>query len=204
MSLTRRRIARFGIHHVHLGINGEPKGIMHTHASGLAYAKISSDVYGLTSADRLSNFPPIHFDQMTFDYFSGPLAGATTVIIPEEYMKFPASLSELVEDEKLTVWYSVPFALIQMLLHGALDEQDCSTLRWVIYGGEPFPPKHMHALQTLWPNATFSNSYGPAETNQVNAYHLPSIAADRVEPIPIGQIWHDTMKGFWLMKTTRR
>lgn len=174
------------------GSTGEPKGIMHTHASGLAYARISSDIYNLTPNDRLSNFPPIHFDQMTFDYFSGPLAGATTVIIPEEFMKFPASLTELIEDEKLTVWYSVPFALIQMLLHGAVEERDCSSLRWVIYGGEPFPPKHMHALQQLWPQVTFSNSYGPAETNQVNVYHLPAIEADQTDQIGIGVLWHDT------------
>ena len=170
------------------GSTGEPKGMVHTHASGLSYAKMAAEEYQLISADRLSNFPPLHFDQSTFDFFSGPLVGATTVIIPEEYMKFPASMSELIQDERLTVWYSVPFALISLALHGAIEEFDLSSLRWVLYGGEPFPPKHMRTLQLAWPNAEFSNVYGPAEVNQCTAYTIPLVAENDDTPIPIGQI----------------
>lgn len=171
------------------GSTGEPKGIIHTHASGLTYAKMAAAEYQLSADDRLSNFPPLHFDQSIFDIFSGALVGATTVIIPEEYMKFPASLSELIEDEKITIWYSVPFALIQLLLHGVLEERDLSSLRWVLYGGEPFPPKHMRGLQLAWPNAKFSNVYGPAEVNQCTAYEIPLIGEGDEAPIPIGRIW---------------
>ncbi len=173
------------------GSTGEPKGMVHTHKSGLSYAKLAADVYELTDEDRLSNFPPLHFDQSTFDYFSGPLVGATTVIIPEEYTLIPASLSELMERERLSVWYSVPFALIQLLLRGALESRDLSSLRWILYGGEPFPPKHMQALMDLWPNAQFSNVYGPAEVNQCTIYNIPKpLALD--QPIPIGTIWPNT------------
>lgn len=170
------------------GSTGTPKGIMHTHASGLAYARMAAELYNLTPDDRLSNFPPLHFDQSTFDYFSGPLVGATTVIIPEEHTKLPASLSQLIEDERLTIWYSVPFALIQLLLRGVLHERDLTSLRWIIYGGEPFPIKHLRALQALLPNAQFSNNFGPAETNQCTYYTLPQLVADNDDPIPIGQI----------------
>lgn len=171
------------------GSTGEPKAMIHTHASGLSYARLAAEVYDLDAADRLSNFPPLHFDQSTFDYFSGPLAGATTVIIPEAYTKFPASLSQLMADERLTVWYSVPFALTQLLLRGVLAERDLSALRWVLFGGEPFPPKHLRALMKLWPQARFSNVYGPAEVNQCTFYHVPPLADDDDEPLPIGQIW---------------
>ena len=68
------------------------------------------------------------------------------MVIPEDYQLMPASLSELIANERITVWYSVPFALIQLLLHGALDKRDLRALRWVIYGGEPFPLKHLKAL----------------------------------------------------------
>lgn len=171
------------------GSTGEPKGIIHTHQSGLTYAKMAAAEYRLTADDRLSNFPPLHFDQSIFDFYAGPLVGATTVIIPEEYMKFPASLSELIEDERLTIWYSVPYALIQLLLHGVLEERNLSSLRWVLYGGEPFPPKHMRELQLAWPHATFSNVYGPAEVNQCTAYPIPPVAENDETPIPIGPIW---------------
>jgi amino acid adenylation domain-containing protein len=156
------------------GSTGEPKGIVHSHSSGLAYARMAADLYGLTPVDRLSNLPPLHFDQSIFDYFSGVAAGACTVIIPEAYAKLPASLSELMQRERLTVWYSVPYALIQLLLHGVLAERDLRALRCVLFGGEPFPPKHLAALMALWPQARFYNVYGPAEVNQCTSHLVPA------------------------------
>lgn len=154
------------------GSTGTPKGIMHTHRSGGAYAAMAANLYNVGPYDRLSNFPPLHFDQSTFDFFSGSMVGATTVMIGKEHQLVPASLSKLIEDERLTVWYSVPRALVQLLLYGALEERDCSSLRWVVYGGEPFPLKHLEALMARWPNARFSNCYGPAETNQCTYHHI--------------------------------
>ncbi len=174
------------------GSTGTPKGIMHTHHSGLSYATLSVQTYAVHHEDRLSNHSPLHFDMSTFDFFSGPLAGATTVIIPEEYTKLPASLSKLMDDEKLTIWYSVPFALIQLLLRGVLHTRDLRSLRWVLFGGEPFPPKHLRALMHLLPQARFSNVYGPAEVNQCTYYHVPRLPDDADESVPIGQVWTNT------------
>lgn len=171
------------------GSTGIPKGIMHTHASGLSYARMSAETYGITHEDRLGNHSPLHFDMSTLEYLTAPFCGALTIIVPEAYTKLPASLSQLVEDEQLTIWYSVPFALIQLLIRGLLDQRDHRSLRWVLYGGEPFPPKHLHALRKLWPQARFSNVYGPAEVNQCTYYHIPQDAPMNEEPIPIGTVW---------------
>ena len=171
------------------GSTGVPKGLMHTHASGLAYARLSAREYDVQPEDRLGNHSPLHFDMSTFEYLTGPLCGATTVIIPEEVTLFPRSLAELIEREKLTFWYSVPLALIQLLEHGGIEERDLSSLRWVLFGGEPFAAKHLARLAELWPQARFSNSYGPAEVNQCTAYHIPPGAIDRDQPIPIGPVW---------------
>lgn len=171
------------------GSTGVPKGIVHRHRSSAAYAAMAAELYGLTAMDRLSNFPPLHFDQSTFDFFSGPLVGATTVIIGKDHQLVPASLSALIEDERLTIWYSVPLALIQLLLYGVLEERDHTSLRWVVYGGEPFPTKHLEALMAHWSQARFSNCYGPAETNQCTYHHLSSpddLPADDAGGVPIG------------------
>ncbi|MDJ0767176.1 MAG: amino acid adenylation domain-containing protein [Ilumatobacter sp.] len=172
------------------GSTGVPKGIVHTHESGLAYARMSAELYGLHAGDRLSNFPPLHFDQSTFDFFAGPLVGATTVIIGKEHQLVPASLSALIERERLTIWYSVPFALIRLLQFGVLAERDLSALRWVIYGGEPFPLKYLAELMELWPHARFSNCYGPAETNQCTYHHVDPLTAQELDAdtgVPIGR-----------------
>jgi len=171
------------------GSTGVPKGIMHSHRSGLAYAKLAADMYDVRPGDRLSNHPPLHFDMSIFDYVSGPISGACTVIIPEAYTKIPASLSKLIEDQQLTHWYSVPFALIQLLEHGVLEMRDLSSLRWVVFAGEPFPAKHLGALMSRLPKASFSNSYGPTELNQCTYHHVgPHDLADH-HPPPIGRVW---------------
>jgi len=174
------------------GSTGEPKGLMHTHYSGLSYAKLSVATYEVKHEDIIGNSAPLHFDISTFGYFSGPLAGATTVIIPEVFTKFPANLAQLIDDERMTIWYSVPFILIQLLLRGVLSERDLSSLRWVLFGGEPFAAKQLRALMQLLPQSRFSNVYGPAEVNQCTYYHLPELPDETDDYIPLGKIWDNT------------
>lgn len=171
------------------GSTGAPKGLMHTHDSGLAYARLSAREYGVGPEDRLGNHSPLHFDMSTFEFLTAPLAGATTVLVPEEAMLFPRRVAELIEVERLTFWYSVPLALIQLLDRGSLEDRDHSSLRWVLFGGEPFPPKHLARLARHWPQVRFSNSYGPAEVNQCTAHHLSASEIDGERPVPLGEIW---------------
>lgn len=173
------------------GSTGRPKGIVHTHYSGLSYARLTADLYEVNEQDRISNHAPVFFDISTFGYFTGPLTGAYTLIIPDAYTIFPASLINLVVKEKLTIWYSVPLALIQMEQSGLLPDQDFSSLRWVLYAGEAYPPKQLSKLMNVWSHARFSNIYGPAETNQCTYYHIPEIPQTD-DPIPIGHIWKNT------------
>ncbi len=173
------------------GSTGRPKGIVHTHASGLAYARLSGATYGVRPDDRLANHSPLHFDMSTMGYFTAPVAGATTVIVPEAYTKMAASLTQLMEDTGVTIWYSVPLALVQMLERGVLESRDLRAVRWVLFGGEPFPVKHLRTLMDRWPHARFSNVYGPAEVNQCTYYHVPPLGPDHDDrdPIPIGRVW---------------
>jgi len=168
------------------GSTGVPKGIMHTHRSGMSFAEWAVSTYGLLQSDRLSNHAPLHFDLSTFDLFAGHLAGATMVVIPEGLAKFPASVANLIEQEKITVWYSVPFALIQMLQRGKLAIRDVQALRWILFAGEPFPPKHLRELMKAIPHARFSNLFGPTETNVCTYYHVSAIPEEGDETIPIG------------------
>ena len=171
------------------GSTGAPKGLMHTHGSGLSYARLSARTYDVGPDDRLGNHSPLHFDMSTFEYLTGPLCGAVGVIISEETTMFPVSVAELIERERLTFWYSVPLALVQLITSGEVERRDARSLRWVLFGGEPFPPKYLWALMDRWPNARFSNVYGPAETNQCTYYHLPAHDKGSTDPIPIGKVW---------------
>jgi amino acid adenylation domain-containing protein len=169
------------------GSTGTPKGVMHSHRSALAFAEVAAATYELTGEDRLSNHAPLHFDLSTLDYFSSAVAGATTVVIPDAYTKMPASFAGLIEAERLTVLYAVPLALTYLVLHGALEKRDLSSVRWVLFGGEPFPPKHLRSLMAALPGARFSNVYGPTEVNGVTYWVLPEQLPETDDPIPIGR-----------------
>lgn len=168
------------------GTTGSPKGIVHTHKSGLAYAQMAANLCALRSSDRVSHHTPAHFDMSIFDIFSTAVAGACVVIIPEMHAKLPASLSELTQSEGITVWYSVPYALIQMVERGALAERDLSALRIVMFAGEKMPPAALKAFSNHAPNAVFLNAYGPTETNHCTTSVLKHDDLDGTSPLPIG------------------
>jgi amino acid adenylation domain-containing protein len=169
------------------GTTGTPKGVMHSHRSALSFARVAADTYAFRGEDRMSNHAPLHFDLSTMDYFSSALAGSTTVIIPEACTRLPASFAALIESERLSVLYAVPLALTQLLLHGAIEQRDLSSVRWVLFGGEPFPTRHLRSLMAALPSARFSNVYGPTEVNGVTYWIVPPLAPDDDSPIPIGQ-----------------
>lgn len=164
---------------------------MHTHYSGLSYARLTTDLFQIQPLDRISSHAQLHFDMSTLAFLSGPFAGATSIVIPEAYTKMPASLSSLIEQEQMSIWYSVPLALVQLLERGVLDQRKLGHLRWVLFGGEPFPAKPLRALMQLWPQAQFSNIYGPAEVNQCTHYHIPEPPAED-SSIPLGEVWENT------------
>lgn len=166
------------------GSTGVPKGIVHTHASGLAYAQRAVATYGVTGSDVIAGMAPLHFDQSTFELFAAPLAGACVVVMDDATMKFPASFVARSAEHDVTIWYSVPFFFRQVLDRGALDRHDLSALRWIKYGGEPFPAQPLADLAAAIPSARFSNVYGPAEVNQCTFHHINRAADGDIEPIP--------------------
>lgn len=168
------------------GSTGVPKGIMHTHYSGLSFAKWAAATYQITSADRLTNQAPLHFDMSIFDFFAAAAGGATTVIIPDEYMRLPASYSQLLASEKITTIFTVPFALSQLLFRGALEKRDLSALRWIVFGGDTHSPAHIRKLMEMLPDTRFSHMYGPAETNGCTYHNIESLPENPDEPISIG------------------
>lgn len=168
------------------GSTGKPKGIMHSHHSGLSYARWGVHHYGLSHEDRLSNHAPLHFDMSTFDFFAAAAAGGCAVLVPEEVMVMAASYSRLLQDERVSVVFTVPLTLIQLLLRGVLESRDLSALRWIIYGGDTTPTKYICRLMKTLPATRLSHMYGPAETNGCTSYELEGLP-DADQQVPIGK-----------------
>lgn len=170
------------------GSTGNPKGMMHSHIGSITYARWGAAHVGLGPSDRVASHAPLHFDLSIFDFFSTVQAGATVVLVPEPVTKFPASWTQYIQDERISVVFTVPFTLIEMLQRGAVDRRDLSSLRHILFGGEPFPPGQLAALMQALPAVRFTNVYGPAEAPSCTCYDVPPLPADHDEPIPIGTV----------------
>jgi acyl-coenzyme A synthetase/AMP-(fatty) acid ligase len=56
--------------------------------------------------------------------------------VPEGLAVFPLQLSSFIQDQKITVWYSVPMELAFLQARGRLEERDLAALRCVLLAGE--------------------------------------------------------------------
>jgi amino acid adenylation domain-containing protein len=169
------------------GSTGKPKGVMLSHLNALTFVNWGCDTFQITPEDRLSNHAPFIFDLSVFDIYCGIKAGAAISLIPEGTATIPSQLSKMIEEHRLTVWYSVPSVLTLLLLHGALAERDLSQLRLILYAGEVFPVKFLRSLMEVLPGPRYFNLYGPTETNVITYYEIkPPIPAE-TKSIPIGK-----------------
>lgn len=168
------------------GSTGTPKGVMLTHRNALAFVEWAVEATGVRAEDRVSSHAPLHFDLSVFDLFAACAAGACVVLVPTDVAKFPVSVRRLIEEQQITVWYSVPSILTMLALRGGLAPGALPSLRVVLFAGEVFPTKFLRQLMRLLPAATFWNLYGPTETNVCTAYCVPELGEDDVTPIPIG------------------
>lgn len=169
------------------GSTGTPKGVMLSHLNALTFVNWGYETFNIRADDRLSNHAPLSFDLSVFDIFAGVKAGATISLVPEGLSSFPVRLAELLEEHRITVWYSVPSVLTLLLTHGKLQNRDLRDLRLILFAGEVFPVKYLRRLMKLVPHAKYFNLYGPTETNVCTYYEVEPIPEDQVTPIPIGK-----------------
>lgn len=168
------------------GSTGEPKGVMVSHAASLAFVEWAAAHYDLTSADRVANYAPFHFDLSVFDLFATARAAASLHPVPPRLAAFPGAVARRWCEARLSVWYATPTALLMMLARGALETLDFEALRLLLFAGEVMPVPELRRLMALAPRARFANLYGPTETNVCTFHDLPGPPATDAA-LPIGR-----------------
>ena len=174
------------------GSTGNPKGVMISHRNALTFVDWCADTFRVTASDRLSNHAPLHFDLSVFDVYNALEAGACVFLIPESVAVFPANMAAFIAQHGISIWYSVPSALVSLLLHGGLETRELAALRLVLFAGEVLPMKYLRRLTAALPRADFYNLYGPTETNVCTYYPVDRAALAQVERLPIGRACANT------------
>ena len=183
------------------GSTGRPKGVCISHLNALAFIDWAVSLVDARPDDRFSNHAPFHFDLSVLDLYAAFSAGACLCVVPEASAFAPKLLVEFLQRERITVWYSVPSALVLMIEHGGLLEVEPLPLRHLCFAGEPFPIASVRQLRERWPDLPMHNLYGPTETNVCTAYTVGAIEPDRTNPVPIGKatcgdrVWAQTEDG---------
>lgn len=169
------------------GSTGTPKGVMLSHGNALSFLGWCSETFAPLTTDVFSSHAPFHFDLSILDIYLPLKHGATLVLIPEDMSKDPRGLAGLIEEQRISFWYSAPSTLSLLAQFGNIADHDFSDLRMVLFAGEVFPVAHLRSLRRQLPRSRFFNLYGPTETNVCTWFEIPAaIPDDRVDPYPIG------------------
>jgi len=169
------------------GSTGQPKGVRLSHRNALAFVTWAVDELGVQASDVFANHASFGFDLSVLDLYGAFGTGASVELVAAGLGRSPRALAELVDRAGITIWYSVPSALMLMLREGGLDSTPApSRLRAVLFAGEPFPIDYVRRLRK-WTRARLLNLYGPTETNVCTFHEVGDGDLERDAPVPIGR-----------------
>jgi len=168
------------------GSTGSPKGVCISHRNAMSFVDWAATEIEANPADNFANHAPLNFDLSVLDLYVAFRAGSCVHLIPHDMSYSPKLLTDFIEDHQISVWYSVPAALILMIRSGGLLDLHATALRAVLFAGEPFPINPLRLLREHFTASRFINMYGPTETNVCTYYEVREISASQAIPVPIG------------------
>jgi long-chain acyl-CoA synthetase len=187
------------------GTTGRPKGAISTHRSmisnlmGTLYSSMSGAMInpGATTIDptgknaSLLTSPLFHVSGCHSGLVVGMLAGIKIVIPVGKFE--PDKAMQLIQDEKITVWATVPTMVWRVVEHPARDQYDLSTVTAVAYGGSPSAAELQKRIHETFPNVkSTSNAYGLTESSSAVTVNSGKDNAERPDsvgrPLPVIEI----------------
>lgn len=167
------------------GTTGEPKGVPIRQESVVQYVQSIASLYPFLPTDRCTQLFELTFDLSGHDMFVTWNAGAC-LFVPHRGMALFSA--DLVVSHELTVWFSVPSVVAELMRSRKLTPGAFQSLRLAFFCGERMPIELAQAMKIAAPNAQIVNIYGPTEATIAFTHFawdgkdLPEICHD----LPIG------------------
>ena len=167
------------------GTTGEPKGVPIRQESVVQYVRSMASLYPLLPTDHCTQLFELTFDLSGHDMFLTWNAGAC-LFVPHRGMALFSA--DLVVSHELTVWFSVPSVVSELMRSRKLTPDALQSLRLAFFCGERMPIQLAQAMKVAAPNALIVNIYGPTEATIAFTHfawdgrELPEICQD----LPIG------------------
>ncbi|HMN91811.1 MAG TPA: acetate--CoA ligase [Hydrogenophaga sp.] len=128
--------------HFTSGTTGKPKGAVHVHGAVLAHLVTGRFALDLHEDDVFwCTADPGWVTGTSYGIIAPLVCGVTNVVVEAEFD--PATWYGVLENERVSVWYTAPTAIRMMMKLGteALQGRDLSALRFMASVGEPLNPE---------------------------------------------------------------
>jgi amino acid adenylation domain-containing protein len=177
------------------GSTGTPKGVMTDHRGAVNTILDINERFAIGPDDRVLALSALHFDLSVYDIFGLLAAGGAVVVPGPDEDRDPRRWSELIREEGVTVWNTVP-ALMEMLVEhlegrGTLLDG----LRLVLLSGDWIPVSLPDRIRRIAPNARVISLGGATEASIWSVYYPIEKVDPKWASIPYGkalrnQKWH--------------
>lgn len=174
------------------GSTGIPKGVLISHRGVIDFVLWAIATYDINETAIIGNQVPLFFDMSVLDIYLMVFAGATLHIIPEDRFAFPIKLIEYVNEKKINFIFWVPSVLNNVSNFDAFSVVKPTALTKILFAGEAMPNKHLNYWRNNYPNALYSNLYGPTEVTVIAAYYIVNRTFKDDESLPIGKACKNT------------
>jgi D-alanine--poly(phosphoribitol) ligase subunit 1 len=169
------------------GSTGDPKGVLISHRSVFDFIEWAIKTYEVTETAIIGNQVPLYFDMSVLDVYLMVFTGATLHIIPEEHFAFPIKLIEYINEKNINFIFWVPSVLNSVSNFDAFSVIKPKSLSKILFAGEAMHNKHLNYWRNNYPNALYSNLYGPTEITVIATYYIVNRTFKDDESLPIGK-----------------
>lgn len=160
------------------GTTSEPKGVIHTHNTGLCGLAAKAERVGLVADDALLFITPLAHHIGIYGMHLLALVGLRLVL--QETWQAERAV-EVVAAARPTFTLGTPTFLIDFLRAPNLAAHDLGSLRFFSVGGAPVPPVVVEQAASLLPQCRVLASYGTSEEGYVTSVapeDPPSLSAE--------------------------